>query len=827
MTRALCFLCLLSSPAFAADTALSPAPSSKKESGKTVITFGVTQSTDVEVAILDAKGAVVRHLVAGVLGAKNAPPEPLKPGLTQSVEWDEKDDCGKPAQGGPFKVRVRAGMSVKFGKIIGTSPYTGYLSSGAPCDSVAVAKDGTLFVKMASLVPQLHEAMPWQVRRFDKSGKYQKTLLPYAPSTEPSKTPGFRLIDTGDGKLTPAHCTPLDVVLFRFGDNIYNRIVDGNLVFIDNHSANLTFFKVDGSNSVKTVPMRTAPDKLKWASWLAPQVAFSPDGKYAYYSNVANSPYDGKKPADIDPKFPQGRIYRQDLTKAGSDPEEFYDLELPDFEKTPYWMPSAWDKKTAAAGITVDAKGNVFVCDLVNQEVVELSPEGKKLSATKAPWPDKVLVNSKTGTLYVVSSQVSRGNRPPSELLKIAGRGPEAKVAAKLALKGSQGHSFALDESGDTPVLWLGGGSELVRVEDQGAALTVVGGSIVNRDPNAISFVCFGDVDTEADLVYITEGMGRVWRYNGETGEGTLQPYKTCDLAIGPTGMIYCWGNTGSYAGPVTRFTRDGKPAPIAAGKNTYGSVFGRFGRGNNAPGIDVDWQGRVYATCGFNDCHIRVYDADGALVPYERKALTGEAKKEEVPAFISYVLDQGGSIRLDPAGNAYVLEVGLPKGLPNPKGFEKEPSFSQCSGSIYKFTPKGGEFKKLPGGGWDAIGSVKTYSYPCGPISGSWNSTQSVCHCTRPRFDVDAYGRLYIPHGVTYKVTLCDNADNEILNFGGYGNWDTQGPASAEPKPEIPLGWPIFAGASDKYVYVGDGLNHRVVRADKKFAAEATCEIK
>ena len=48
-------------------------------------------------------------------------------------------------------------------------------------------------------------------------------------------------------------------------------------------------------------------------------------------------------------------------------------------------MPSAWDKKTAAAGIDTDAKGNVLVCDLVNQQVVEISPEGKQLSATQGP----------------------------------------------------------------------------------------------------------------------------------------------------------------------------------------------------------------------------------------------------------------------------------------------------------------------------------------------------------------------------------------------------------------------------------------------------------
>lgn len=826
MKRAL-LLSLLAASAgslLAGEISLSPAPDVTKVSGKVTITFGVSKSTDVEVAILNAKKEVVRHLVAGVLGGKNPPPAPLQPGLSQKIDWDEKDDYGKPAEGGPFSVRIRAGMSVAFGKVFGTSPYTGVVSSGAPCDSVAVAPDGRMYVKMASLVPQLHAGVPWQIRQFDKTGAYERTLLPYPASTDPAKVPGFRLIDNGTPALTPAHLTPLDVVLFKFGNDMYHSVVDGQLVFIDSERAQLTFFKLDGSNTVRSVPMRSSPNKLTWAKWLSPQIAFSPDGKYAYYSNVANSPYDGKKPSDIDPKFPQGRVYRQDLTAAGKDPEPFYDLELPDFEKTKYWMPSAWDKKTAAAGITVDAKGHLFVCDLVNQEVVEVGPDGKKIGATKVPWPDKVLVNPKDGTLYVVSTQVSRGGRPPSELLKVTGRGADAKVAIKLVLKGSAGHSFALDASGSKPVLLLGGGSELMRIEDSGASFES-SPNLLNRDPNAISFVCFGDVDPEAELVYITEGMGRIWRYKGETGEGTLMPYKACDLAVGPGGMVYTWGDTGSYNGPVARYTREGKPAPMGDGKNTYGSVFGRFGRGNNAPGMDVDWQGRVYATCGFNDCHIRVYGTDGKLVDYERKIKCG--KDENVPVFISYVLDQGGSVRLDPAGNAYVLEVGLPKGFVPPKGYEKEGSFSECSGMIYKFSPKGGEFKRLPDRSWDAVGALKRYSIPCGPISGSWESTMSVCHCTRPRFDVDAYGRLYVPHGVTYSVGLCDNEDNPILSFGQYGNYDAQGPGSLDSKPEIPLGWPIFAGASDRYIYVGDGLNHRVVRVDKKFAAEAITPVR
>lgn len=792
------------------------------------ISFTLSASTDVEVAILNSANKIVRHLAAGVLGGKNPPPEPFAAGLAQTIKWDGKDDFGKAAASGPFKVQVRAGMGVKYGRIIGGSPYTGVLSTGAPADSIAIATDGTLYLKMASLVPQLHSAIPWQLRRFDKTGKYEKTIIPYAPSTDPSKTTGYDLIKTEDNILTPAQNSPLDIILFKFGNNIYNKVVDNSVVFIDNETAKLTFFKIDGSNAAKTISMRTAPDKLKWASWLSPQIAFSPDGKYAYYSSVANTPYDGKKPEDTDPNFPQGRIYRQDLTANGTNPEKFFDIELPNWETTKYWLPSAWDKKTAASGITVDAKGNIYVCDLVNQEVVEISPEGKKLSSAKVPWPDKVMVNSKTGDLYVVSTAVSRGYRPPSILMKVSGRGENAKVEAKLGLTNALGTTLALDETGAEPVLWIGGGDELVRVIDKGSALVIEGKSIINTNKDDITFVCYGAVDADAELVYITTGMGPVWRFNGETGEGGLLPIKACDVAIGPDGLIYGWGDNGSYQGQIARYTRDCKPAPIEGlGSHLYGRVYGRFGRGNNAPGMGIDWKGQAYVNCGFNNCHIRVYGSDGKLVEFERKAVYGDdGKQPGGSAIISYVLDQGGSLRLDPAGNIYVMEIGLPKGFVIPKPFEKDPAYKLCSATIYKFTPKGGEFKKTPEG-WNAEGSVMTYTAPSAPVSGSWNSTMSVCHCMRPRFDVDAYGRLYIPNGITYNLAVRDNSDNEIITFGAYGNWDSQGPASKEPKPEIPLGWSIVAGASDKYIYIGDGLNHRVLRADKTWKAEASCDMK
>ena len=117
------------------------------------VAFAVNETTDVEVAVLNAKGQVVRHLAAGVLGGKNPPPAPLKAGLEQQLTWDSKDDLGKAATGGPFQVRVRAGLSVQFGRTIGDSPYTGSVVTmpyRAPVNGLVTDGDGNLYVLVMS-----------------------------------------------------------------------------------------------------------------------------------------------------------------------------------------------------------------------------------------------------------------------------------------------------------------------------------------------------------------------------------------------------------------------------------------------------------------------------------------------------------------------------------------------------------------------------------------------------------------------------------------------------------------------------------------------------
>ena len=96
-------------------------------------------------------------------------------------------------------------------------------------------------------------------------------------------------------------------------------------------------------------------------------------------------------------------------------------------------------------------------------------------------------------------------------------------------------------------------------------------------------------------------------------------------------------------------------------------------------------------------------------------------------------------------------------------------------------------------------------------------------CICRQPMFQVDGWGRLFYPCAATYTVGVADNAGNEILSFGHYGNVDSRGPGqdSLIKTPAVPLGWPEAVGVSEKAIYVSDVLNRRIMRLMKKYAAE------
>ena len=155
----------------------STPPSVAKAGEGATIAFAVSEKTDVEVAVIGANGDVVRHLAAGVLGGEKAPPEPLKPGLSQSLTWDGKDDFGKPAKNGPFKVRARAGSQFKFGRFIGEDPYT----FGA-VDGLGTDEDGNLYI---SSYAGTHNQGERTLRVYDGQGHYLREIMPFPASMKP------------------------------------------------------------------------------------------------------------------------------------------------------------------------------------------------------------------------------------------------------------------------------------------------------------------------------------------------------------------------------------------------------------------------------------------------------------------------------------------------------------------------------------------------------------------------------------------------------------------------------------------------------------------
>jgi len=92
-------------------------------------------------------------------------------------------------------------------------------------------------------------------------------------------------------------------------------------------------------------------------------------------------------------------------------------------------------------------------------------------------------------------------------------------------------------------------------------------------------------------------------------------------------------------------------------------------------------------------------------------------------------------------------------------------------------------------------------------------------CVCANARFDIDAFGRVYVPDVLRFAVDVLDSGGNAITSFGRYGNADCRG-------PDVALAWGAFVGCSNKAVYVCDAVNRRIVRAVPAFAAEATCAI-
>ena len=183
-------------PAGEAPPAFAAKPTAAKAGDKVKIEFAADRETDAAVYVLDAQGKCVRHLVAGVIGGKGAPPEPFKPGLAQSVEWDGQDDAGKPAAGGPFKVRVTLGMKPEFDSFVLHNP-----DGSGRVHALAVGPGGTLYVFHAENTANDNMG-GHKIKVFTRDGKHHKVLVPFPADIAPEKLKALAPFRDEAGDLT-------------------------------------------------------------------------------------------------------------------------------------------------------------------------------------------------------------------------------------------------------------------------------------------------------------------------------------------------------------------------------------------------------------------------------------------------------------------------------------------------------------------------------------------------------------------------------------------------------------------------------------------------
>jgi hypothetical protein len=861
-------LALVSSVAIAAETKFVSRPVLTRTNGKAKLTFAVSGPTDVEIAILDASGRIVRHLAAGVLGGKTPPPAPLKAGLKQEIEWDLRTDTGKPATGGPFNIRVRLGMGVKLDGFIGENRY--YVSA---LRGMATDPQGNVYVYSASTGSAGGARGAAYLQVFNRKGEYQRTLLPTPANLPKEKVKAFKMVPAPGKHLFPRNRDGVWPVLCSApGGKMASRVgKDGILYFAAGNA--LGRLGPDGgsigdwiSRAFWTKGNRPPRTLYKWHMVRSPFATISPDGKYAYITGIYQK---NAYPKGTPIKYPRGRVYRMELSGGGI--EKFADIK--------------GARSTGASAF--DKDGNLLVCDTGGNRVVVLDPEGNQVGELKVKSPRHLACHRKTGALYVMGVAKTGYNQAYKSLARFDGWKNGGKEVWRLDFrKAGYGAVFSLDDSSSTPVLWAGvsrsaGASgawqidkpaQIFRLEDRGDKCVETPHGITAEKTHA-SVVTRMAVHPENDLVVSRAEFSAAAGYDGLSGKRIKLPFKDAtDMGVGLDGNWYI-NVTRSFVGPILKFDKDLKPLPLLGrsgnGKgpaNTAGFAYGRWGAGFGTAGITADPTGRVYSLQMIN-IHVYVPTAVVVFGPdgkaENHKYLKDNPAMTKKHKYFSSVLFSGthpdgciaGGIGLDWKGNIYVGLRGRPPGYKPPAGFEKDPAYEAVVGSVVKVKPEGGRVYLLGGKGSRPpkaqkqppadINGLRLHhqgTFPCAggmfvqnatkiyPGLGSMSrSFGSACYCRQPMFQVDGWGRIYIPNAITFSVQVVDNEGNQILKFGHYGNADSRGSGEKSPikTPEIPLGWPLAVGASYKAVYVADTLNRRIVRLKKTYQAEQIVEVK
>jgi len=859
MKRTLIVLLITATAAYAAPTFTKKPTVSKKGSGAT-ITFTMSEKTDVAVYVLNAKGDVVRHLVAGVLGA-NTPP-PLKSGLAQSLEWDGKDDYGKPAIGGPFTVRVAAGIKPTFDGFMMDNP-----KSTGRIDALAVGPKGRVYVfhKNEGLVHWWSH----NIKILDRDGKHVKALWPYPADIDPKRVKALAPHLTKEGDLVPRIYQALKFSFYpdysilgvgRQGGSQSPAVDKEGRVYWINNSLRLGCLDADGGVPYETL---LGPKLLATGKGHRASLAVSGDGKHLYFTGVRTKAG----------KAGQWRpcVYRINLKTRG--PADVF-VGKPDSPEPAAAEPGSDQAKTgkekglltAPRGLAV-ANGFLYVADPGADRVVVFKEVDKStVGEIKVKSPHSIGVDPETGAVYVASYTSTRA----AELIKFDGykNGQMLyKVALpKTGLKPNPGTCrIAVDASTKPVRIWVPstgnwGKAQATHIDDTGKAFL---SKTLPRDGGGV----YRDLtyDHRRGELYVKHGAwlrvdektGKVKaRLKIKNGIGT-------QLVAAPDGSLVTLGHWG---GGVWRFDRNGKPLnwpKMDTSRINYGGIMNFMERVLAVRSLDEVY---VILPPGYltNNKKRKFAVTGGARNTVDVLGADGKPKRTAI-----WQCTHGAILRVDHKGNIYLADMVTPPGRAWPEFFDgkltpaakrgRQPAdrqwLSYLYGSIVKFPPSGGaiwyadqkgkssscvgkpskEFLAKP---TIKVGAHKAYAKGKAELQGAeWyrfgfapfgiHVGSGTCSCEGGGFDVDMFGRVFYPNTGQFRVEIIDANNNMIGTFGKYGNQDSGGTDALVKKPAIPLAWALTVATSDTHAYVADTINRRIVKVRLGYAVEETAEIK
>lgn len=802
------------------------------------VEFGLNEAADIEVAIVDTvSNRIIRHLAAGVLGAN--PPAPLvKDSLHQVLAWDGKNDMGVDAAAEALLgVRVRAGMSVKLDKMAGGNNYAFRTINGLTAD-----KSGNIYVYGNSTTVK-----GYAVRQYDATGAYTKTIYPYPSDLATAQVSGFGVNNWLNGgyspKMGPMRCNAQMTasLVANNGGNVSllplrmdNEIAFSNLVTI-------MYVGTDGSarETGGEVPFITSPALPSRYVWGGPAyVTLSQDGKWYYLSGFYHSSERGEPVAPTGVFWQDGQVIRINAQTGAAEPFIKMDSVPTTYAERQYVIGPVYNgyganPNSAFHGAAIDDSGHIFVADRFHGRVSVYDTNGTFLGGVPVRFPDAVAVDKNTGAIYVTTRILNAYYTGYLDLLKFDNWRTPAAPVCSLRITTRIGQAMTdksvvmTAERDGVRYVWLAYYSIGVQVfRDDGNALVKVRDfNAENPDP-VLGFTRLA-VDRATNTAFAQDSWNALTKCE-DWSDPVFRPCSTSsgrrllaqDVAVSPDRQLYVRDDGGAWGGSLSRFSMDHYHAPVAFANTDSNRmiswVYSKMGSGYGDRGFAVGYDKKVAVMYLYMWAQylVNLFADSGTFGP----SIGGQNDSTlRSDTLVTPVTDYGGGVQMDQQGNLYVGAMVRSTQHQVPAGWETDNAYRFSVGSVVRF-PKDARGAMVPGQRYlidetQVTGEDRVYLPGLGAFSGP-GSDGDYCGCRSPRFEVDPYGRLFIPNAVTQRIAVVDNNDNPILTFGEYGNRDAAGPG-------IPFAFPGGVATSEDYIYVADEVNTRMVRVKMEYALE------